>query len=81
MKTALGSIGVRDLCHVLCLWTLRSVGYLKLYLLPLDQRLIAVAGYRAVMNKDILLAGLLNKSIAFGIIKPFDQTYSLRHSS
>jgi hypothetical protein len=69
----------RDFLDVFGLGSLRSVRHLKLNFLTLDQGLVAIAGYRAVMNKDILLAGLLDKSITFRVIEPLDHTNSLRH--
>jgi hypothetical protein len=64
---------------VLGLGALRSVRYFKLNFLTLDQGLVAITGYRAVMHKNILLAALLDKSVAFRVIEPLDQTNSLRH--
>ena len=38
-----------------------------------------IAGYRAVVHKNILLAGLLDKSVALCVVKPFDLADSLCH--
>ena len=68
-----------DLSHVLSLRTFWPVDHFELHFLPLYQGLISVAGYGAVMDENVLFAGLLNKSISLGIVKPFDLTDSLRH--
>src|SRR5439155_8919804 len=82
-KTGSGQIfamrALRHLCHVLGLRPFGSVDHLEFDFLPLYQSLIAVTGDRAVMHENILLTRLFDKSVAFGIVKPFDLTDSLRH--
>jgi hypothetical protein len=31
------------------------------------------------MDKNVLLAGLLDKAVAFGVVEPLDLAYTLRH--
>ena len=66
------AIKSRYLHHFFRLRAFWSVCNLKLDLLTLDQGLIAVSVNRTVMHEYILFAGLLNKSVALSIIKPFD---------
>jgi hypothetical protein len=61
------------------LGSLRTVDHLKLNLLALDQGFIAVAGDRTVMDENVLLSGLFNKTIALGVVKPLDLTDCLIH--
>ncbi len=56
--------------NILGLRTFWTVSYLKLNILALDQRLISIAAYCAVVDKNILLSRLLDETIPFGIVKP-----------
>lgn len=60
--------------YVFSLRTFRSVCDFKLYFLPLNQSFITVAGDRAVMHENILLAVFLYKTVTLCIIEPFDCT-------
>ena len=66
-----------DLHDVFGLGTLRAVSHFELHLLPLDQGLVAISGDRTIMYEYILLARLLDKTVAFRIVKPFDLADSL----
>jgi len=70
---------LRNLHHVFRLRPFRSVSHFELNLLTLDQGFIAVASDGAVVDKDILLSGLLNKTIAFRVVEPFDLTDRFHH--
>ena len=72
-------IGSRDLCHVLRLRSLGAVCNFEFNFLTLDQGFITIARDSAVMDKNILLSGLLNKTISFGVVKPFNLTDCFRH--
>lgn len=69
----------RDFHHVLGLRAFWAVCHFKFNFLTLYQGLITIAGYRAVMHKNILLAGLFDKSVALCVVKPFDLADSLYH--
>jgi len=63
---------LRDFHHVLGLRPFWTVGYFELNFLALDQGFVPVTANGAVMNENILFAGLLNKSVALCVVKPFD---------
>ena len=70
---------LRDLCDIFSLRAFRSIGHLEFYFLPLDQGFVAVAGYRAVMDENILLSRLFNKAISLRVIEPLYLANSFRH--
>jgi hypothetical protein len=65
--------------HVFRLWAFGTVAHLKLNLITRDQGLVAITGYCCVVDKDVLLAGLLDKPIALSAVEPFDLPCSFRH--
>ena len=75
-KLTRGRLSGGNFHYILGLRPFRAIDYLKFHFLALDQSFIPFPGNRAVMNKYILLARLLNKTISFRIIEPLDQTYS-----
>ncbi len=56
--------------NIFSLRPFRSVSYLELDILALDQRLISIAANCAVVDKNILFARLLDETIPFGIVEP-----------
>lgn len=63
---------LRDLHHVFGLRPFWTVGYFEFNFLALDQGFVPVTADGAVVNENILFAGLLDKSVALCIVKPFD---------
>lgn len=71
-----GNAFLGNLHNVFSLRTFWTVRYFELNLLALNESFIAIAGDSAVMHEDILLTGLLDKTVALCVIEPFDHTDS-----
>ena len=64
-------IDLRNFHYVFSLRALWPVCDLKFDLLALDKGLITIPTDRAIVNENILFAGLFDKSVALCVVKPF----------
>lgn len=71
-------------CHLGDVFRLRPLGPISDFefdLLTLNQCLVTIPGDRTIVHEYVLISGLFDKSVALGIVKPFDQSYCLGHFS
>ena len=77
VETGSGRVLVTD--HLVGLWTLLPLNDVELDLVPLFQTLVSINLDGAVVDEDVGSVISSDESVAFGVVKPFDFAFVLRH--
>ena len=77
VKTGSGRVLVTD--HLVGLWTLLPLNDVELDLVPLFQTLVSINLDGAVVDEDVGSVVSSYESVAFGVVKPLDFAFVLRH--